>query len=348
MTMKKNNQRIVGRGVPTVSTPTPAAMSTRIVPRAPEISTVNGRSIIKAHEQIATVSGSVAFATTKYFVNPGLPIYTWLSGQAAGWEKHHIKKFQIVYVPAEAVTTTAGSIYLAFDYDPMDAAPSNLAALSTYETQANGRVYEKVALDMNCRRAYDGVQSKKIRSGPVGSDLQLYDAATFSFSTISCANTNAIGQLWVYYEIELISQQSEPTVKVNPSLSVFQLGSNQSFTSTVADDIDFDDEIMNGLDLTNTFGVYTVPPGEYLIYGDVEFSGTTVVSLFAELYINGAVVSPRQRLYGMSLSTTDMGGSFHFYHSSTEQFTLSIRATVTSGGSPAAVATYNRLFIKAL
>ncbi len=349
--MSTKNRKRVGK-LPINTTTAPAAVSTKVLSRAPEVVSRNGRSIIKAHEQIATVSGSVGFSTTKYYVNPGLGIYTWLSGQAAGWEKHRIRKFQVVYIPAEAVTTTAGSVYLAFDYDPMDAAPASLASLSTYETQANGRVYEKVSLDMNCGRAYDGVQAKKIRNGPVGSDLQLYDAATFSFSTISCANTNALGQLWVYYEVELISQQSEPTIKVNPSLSVFNTSAPQSFATGVAENVDFDEEITNGLDITNVFGVYSLAPGSYMIFGEIGVYDNTgeSFSAVASLLIDGSATTPPQLAYGTQKSAGNISVvPYTFYVTTLTNTNFSVSLTLSgAAGSLATNTDACRLFVKAL
>lgn len=353
--MAKNKQKQLNtpaKGVPTFTVKTPAASSTRVMSRAPEIHSSNGKSVVRAHEQIATVSGSVGFSATKYQVNPGLSIYTWLSGQATGWEKHRVRKFQVVYVPAEAVTTTAGSVYLAFDYDPMDSAPQTLAALSTFETQSNGRVYEKISLDLNCNRAYDGIQAKKIRCGPVGSDLQLYDAASFTVATISCANTDPIGQLWVYYEIELISQQTEPSQRVSPSSSVFNLSANQTFTNTVPQSIAFDEAIMNGLSLTPSSGVITLPCGEYEISGEflAQDSDNELLTVTASFLVNGAVTSPPQTVYSQSTGATGGGTTvpFHFYYSSPESFTIAVRATLNGAAGTLSVGgDFSRLFIRA-
>jgi hypothetical protein len=40
---------------------------------------------------------------------------------------------------------------------------------------------------------FDGVQHKKVRCGPVGGDLQLYDAASIIVATVSCTDGSAIG-----------------------------------------------------------------------------------------------------------------------------------------------------------
>lgn len=237
-------------GMKLTSTSTPAAKNVRVVNVPPTIKQEKGKTIIVGHEQIKTVYGSAAFESNQYAVNPGLPMYAWLSTQAAGWEKHKYRKLQYVYVPSEAVTTTPGSVYLAADYDPSDPAPETLAAMSTFETQSASRVYESLKLNMNISRMYDGVQAKKNRCGPVSGDLQLYDGATINVCTVGCADNTAIGQLWVYYEIELISVQVSPPYHLSKRVSKF----NKTIAETVAGsggtlEVQWDSEITNGLDL---------------------------------------------------------------------------------------------------
>jgi hypothetical protein len=105
----------------------PIARSFTMPAARPQISGSGGSTIIRNHEQIATVAGSVSFAA-------GLSLYAWLSGRARGYEKYRLRRFRAYYVPADTGTTTVGEIYVGFDYDPVDAAPSSLAAMSAYET----------------------------------------------------------------------------------------------------------------------------------------------------------------------------------------------------------------------
>jgi hypothetical protein len=341
------------RGIPTATTSAPIATNVRVLARQPVIRSSNGRNYISGFEEFATVNGSVAFASTKYEFNPGLALYTWLSGQAAGWEKHHFRRLQVVYVPAEAVTTTAGSVYLAADYDPMDPAPPTLASLSTYESQTNGRVYEKLTLNCASNRMYDGVQNKRIREGPVSGDLELYDPCSFIFATIACANANAIGQLWVYYEVDLISRQTDTGTAVPPSLVLRNIGNTQTFATTVPEAIDFDEVISAGFTTTDATGVFTVPPGVYTITGQVAFadSSAEALNILLELIINGAAVVPAQNvLHGQAaIAGTGVNVPFSFYTSQPAQFTLAIRAQLTAAaGTLTAVADAGRLFIKAV
>jgi hypothetical protein len=332
---------------------TPAARNVRVQSRQPVIRSSGGKCFISGHEEIATISGSVTFTATKYEINPGLPLYTWLKTQAIGWEKYKFRKLQYVYVPAEAVTTTAGSIYLCADYDPTDAAPSSLAGLSTYETQCNSRVYESTSLNVSSQRMFDGIQAKKIRCGPVGGDLQLYDGGSVSVGTISCANTDAIGQLWVYYEIELISRQTEPTAFIPHNLYVANVDSNQAFTSTVTAPTNFDEVMSEGFAVTNTSGVYSLPCGAFEIYGEITVADSSAEELTSnvECWINGAVTVPFQGS-NMKFTVPTLGrveNSFQFFYASAVPFTFQLSTTLTgAAGTLEVLADRSRLFIKAV
>jgi len=276
-----------------------------------------------------------------------------LSNQAEGWEKYRFRKLQYVYVPAEANTSTAGSVYLTADYDPTDAAPGSLASMSTYETQENGRVWQTVPLTLSRARMFDGVQTKKIRCGPVGGDLQLYDAGSLSVCTISCADASAIGQLWVYYEVEFVSQQTEPSTKVPPSLYGINLSANQGFTSTVAAAITFDEVTVSGFDVSNASGVLTLPCGAYLISGNVCFTDSSAEAFTVNVALNvdGAATSPPQAVYqtlnGSAAATFTMG--FSFYHASSTTSTVQLLATLTgAAGTLTVCGDSTRMFIRAL
>jgi hypothetical protein len=171
----------------------------------------NGVTRISGREEVASIYGSVGFSTTQFTLNPGLNTFTWLKNQVLGWEKYKYVSLQAVYIPSQATTTTAGTVYMAYDYDPEDAPPDSAAELSTFETTCSGRVYESSVLSLNTGRAFSGVQHKKVRTGPVPSGLTLYDPATLTIATEDCKDDTPIGKLWLYYDLILTSQQTAPS-----------------------------------------------------------------------------------------------------------------------------------------
>jgi hypothetical protein len=291
-------------------------------------------TIVTGHEQIATVLGSVAFASTKHPINPGLGLYAWLSDRARGWEKYRFKKFEVVYVPAEAVTTTAGSIYLAIDYNPSDAAPSTLPAMSTYETQTNDRVYNALRCNFNPQIMFDGVQNKRVRAGPVAGDLGLYDGGSIIVSTISCADASAIGQLWVYYEICLISPQIGPALPVPSSFALYNNSADQTFATGIAELIVFNEVIVDGMELAApVLGLFTLPAGTYLISGEFRGTNSSAEVTFWDLDFqkNGAVTVPPQtcHVHYTSLAGGDIMIPFTFYMFSDGNDTMALELTAT-------------------
>jgi len=277
MVQNKKTTKKSGRNASLLTyTDTPSARQVHVRSRTPIIRTNTNSTIIDGHEQIATVSGSVSFVTTKYQVNPGLGFYTWLSSRATGWEKYKLRKFEIMYVPAEANTTTPGSVYLAADYDPNDPPPSTLQALSTYETQQNGRVYNAMTLSLSPKRMFDGVQTKYVREGPVASDLSLYDAASFTFASISCANSNPIGQLWVRYVVELISPQTETSVPVSSSFAFMVKPelSDQVIPPEALTTVTFTNQVVNGAGVLTSGENFVLPKANWFMSGVLNVNQT--------------------------------------------------------------------------
>ncbi len=226
------SSRKKGSGLTLQTKALPTAKAVRVIPRPPQVQNTGRSTMITGHEQIATVSGSVSFAATKYGTNPGLTQFAWLSSRAAGFEKYRYRRFVVHYIPDKAVTTTPGSVFLAADFDPSDAAPGSLADMSTYEIQSNDRAFEAFTLNIPISRMFDGVRTKKIRSGPVPGDLTIFDGASFSVCTVNCSDTSAIGQLWVDYEVELISPQVESTPITNKVIR-YTKAADQTYTTTV-------------------------------------------------------------------------------------------------------------------
>lgn len=191
----------------------------------------NGVTRISGREEVASVSGSEDFKATQIALNPGMDTFIWLRNQVSGWEKYKYVSLQAVYIPSQATTQTAGTVYMAYDYDPEDAPPDSAAELSTFETTCSGRVYESSFISLNTRRAFSGVQNKKIRSGPVASGLSLYDPASLTIATEDCADGTPIGKLWLYYDLILTSQQTAPSKAVCHTASAMSTITDQLTTA---------------------------------------------------------------------------------------------------------------------
>lgn len=318
--------------LPVARTRAPIASNYRVQPRQPKIS-MNGKdTVIEGHELIATISGSTAFASTRYRINPGLALYPWLSERARGWEQYRFERLSYDYVPSDAVTTTPGSVYLAADYDPSDPAPSTLSDMSTYETQANGRVYDRVSLSFSQKEMYRAGNGKKIRCGPVAGDLTLYDSGSLSLATVGCSGAIPLGFLWVSYRIRLFSVQKS-SIQSSETVSYYDLSANETFVTGVAKAIAFDDAVVNGLELpAPALGVFTIPCGVFLVNAQATFQDTLNEAFDCDLipYVDGVAAG-----YGRASTKTltyaggETSVSTVFVFSSNGSTTFSLFALLT-------------------
>jgi len=177
-------------------------------------STIGGdlRVRIRHREYVADITGSVLFVIQQYNINPGLALlFPWLSQLAILFESYLVNglKFQF---RTEAPTSQAGKAMLAVDWDVLDAVPASKTALMQERTKADSPVW--VDLDLNCDIAdlrKFGTQ-RFVRNGtaPSGSDLKTYDVGMLSVATQGVTGAPVIGELWVEYDIELITPNTAP------------------------------------------------------------------------------------------------------------------------------------------
>jgi hypothetical protein len=172
-------------------------------------STSNGdlRVRVRHREYVTDITGSVAFAVAQYNINPGLAsLFPWLSGLAALFESYKFNRLSFQY-RTESSTSQVGKALLAVDWDVLDAAPLSKQAMMQERTKADGPTW--VNFDLKCDLAdllKFGVQ-RYIRSGsqPAGSDLKTYDVGMLNVGSQGCTNAPVIGELWIEYDVELIT-----------------------------------------------------------------------------------------------------------------------------------------------
>jgi hypothetical protein len=326
------------------------------VPRNVRTTSSGDSAFIEGDIEFLNVNNSTSFSAVRIELNPGLSstFGTRAANIAKGYERYRFVRLQASYVPTEAVTTTSGQVYLAAEYDPNDDAPSSLQALSTYQTQRNGRVYEKVTLDFNIASMFSGIQSKKVRCGPLPGDLSVHDPGSLILATDSGANANAIGKMWLHFRIQLSSPQTDPSTRTPKDLVALNLSATQALASGVAEPVDFDENITSGFTLTNDgSGVYTAPCGAFRIHADVNFQNSaSEASVFAvELLVNSASTTPPQ-VSVVSLTTVATNRvhvASDFFASLDEGDTLTILVTATgAAGTLTLVPDATRLFVQAV
>ncbi len=317
-------------------------------------------SHVNHRELIGTVNGSIAFTPTKYVCNPGMAAtFPWLSGQAQQWEQYRFNKLRFRYLTRSA-TTTVGSVIMAPDYDPTDAAPSSELAVSTYQDCVEDAVWvQELTCDLNVDSMFPSGRRKYVRSGSVGQeDLKLYDAANFFLCTLEQIGTNAIGKLWVEYDVDFFTPQTAVASSASTAryLSRYVDQSAQALATGVAEPLLFSDTVVDSLGVGPAVaGVFTPPTGAYRIeaqcvINDTLQNGARVDQL--EIYKNGAALPAGEKSIAI-VSVTDAGNNqrnllvcdAYISFSGSDTFQVQVVSTTDSTGSLSVVASTQSLAI---
>lgn len=271
-------------------------------------STAKGSHV--AHKElIGTVNGSTAFTATKYVCNPGIAAtFRWLSVQAQQWEQYRFNKLRFRYL-TRCATTTVGSVIMAPDYDPSDSAPASELAVSTYQDCVEDAVWvEQLVCDLDVASMFPNGAKKFVRTGAVGSeDLKLYDAANFFLCTVEEVGADAIGKLWVEYDVDFFTPQVAPSGDpTSRYTSRFADDASQALANSVAEPLLFSDLSEDPLGIgAPVVGVFTPPRGSYRIdaYCSIQNTSAEATTATLAIYKNGVSISNQSSGY-FSLSLT--------------------------------------------
>lgn len=264
----------------------PAARSTSVRIKAPVMHSSKGKLLLRGSEQIAAVNNSIAFDCSRYSINPGMPLFTAASSQADHYQRYTFRKLVFRYVPSDGSTGTKGTVYLALNYDPEEAVPSDLKELSTYTSMVNTRVYETKSISLSRKDAFSDNPFKKVRCGPVGSNLNAYDTCLLLVARKDGADTGAIGNIWVDYEIEFQSRYTRPSTFYPTHWAWWAKPGTQAFPATgVWGNMNFATERHNPMGIVNNSGVYTVPCGAFLVNIRIAILGPGQSALIAQVRV---------------------------------------------------------------
>lgn len=247
-------------------------------------------------ERIGTVSGSVAFLVGIISqMNPGLSgSFPWLSGHAALYEKYKVNKLIYRYKNLKG-TQTDGNILMGFDYDVLDAPPSDaieLTQLTEWVDGAPWRIFE-------FRVPTDG-RVLFTRTGPVaGADLKTYDMGQLFVASEACADTSETGYLEVEYDISFFNKQSSKS-SVAPSFttSSFSLTGDADVSALGQNQISLWSNFSgnNGVIFDTVNHQFTVPQGNWLVtsYGSVDSGASSgLVDFNLDISGNSLALTPQ-------------------------------------------------------
>lgn len=237
---------------------------------APEVSgsaySGDGRVRVRHREYVADVVGSALYASTDYQINPGNPaLFPWLSQMAMRYESYVFKKLIFEY-ETQVSSATSGSVMLAVDFDAADDPPDTKQQLMAYHNAVRSAAWSECIYscsDQDLRKF--GVQ-RYVSNGSFNGDIKTYNVGQLFVATQNCP-ASAVGELYVSYDIELMTPQMESFSDSIPSAHIV--------TTAVARATPFTgvQTVTGGLPVTATSNVLTFNViGNFLIA--IDFVGT--------------------------------------------------------------------------
>jgi hypothetical protein len=292
-------------------------------------------------ELVGSVLGSVAFAATKYPVNPGMSgSFPWLSVEASKWEQYVFHKLRYRFVTRTSTATT-GSVILSPDYNVRDLRPTTEEQATDTQDAVEDAVWKELVCVLDPRAMFPSGPRKLVRSANVAGDANLYDAANFYVCTVEEANADAIGKLWVDYDVELFVPQNSPNDGSAGSTITTYGGraSAQSFTTATPAPVQFDAQTYDPLGIgAASTGVFDPAAGTYKIDFEGIFKDTSAetFTVLVEMFKNGAALAPQARSQSI-VSSPASGQTSVFltcvasFDGGTDQFQVQVTLTGAAG-----------------
>lgn len=224
-------------------------------------------------EFISLVNGVTSFAAVAFPIQPGLAsTFPWLSKIAKLYERYVVEDMEFYFKPTVspyAAGGQTGKVVLLADYDASSAPPETIQGAETTDPHVDGMPYETVTLRLDPRRLTpNGGKFTRDRFVP-GTDIKTYDAGNFYICVAGTAATSQIGELRVRYSVRFLNPRiTEIALKPCNCAASFAIPDNTPETSGAI--LTGWSAYINPLGITESGGVFTLPPGTYFI----SFAGT--------------------------------------------------------------------------
>jgi len=213
----------------------PAAQSRIMRTAKPQLRSLpNGDIVVSHREFIRDIPGSTGFAVSGLPVSPGRNVtFPWLAQIAANYESYLFRRLKFEFLTSSP-TSAGGKMMIMLDYDALDADPSNklevmaqrnACSCSSWESMTHTSLYE----DLTKRKTYF------VRVSPftvTGTSSRQSDCAFLYLATQGQADTSFIGELYVEYEILLMTPNLED-LGVGGSYSLVRTGTSPVTAFTV-------------------------------------------------------------------------------------------------------------------
>ncbi len=233
----------------------------------------DGRMRVKHREYIKDINGSVAFSASSLSINPGdSSTFPWLSVLASEFESYLFRSLKFKFETQKSASTS-GSLMLAVDFDAADSIPLNKQQLMAYHNAVRSAVWEECCYSSSKRDLEKFGVQRYVRLGSLSGnlDIKTYDVGNLIVATQGEADTSAIGELYVEYDVELITPQISNDVATYNSVHI------SSDVSTSRANPFNNATYVGGLQVTASGSTLTFNKvGQYLV--EFDFAGTVATA----------------------------------------------------------------------
>jgi len=178
--------------------------------RVPEMHATLDRGVrIAHHEYLGDVSSSVAFAATKYPINPGqAATFPWLSTVASAFQEYELNGCIFFFKSTSAnalnsTNTALGQVIGGVQYNPYQVSPNSKLEMLALAGAADGKPSESNIYPVECKSDMTLMRSKLVRLGSVADDLAKYDHGNFYLGTNGSQAAAVVGELHIVYDVWL-------------------------------------------------------------------------------------------------------------------------------------------------
>ncbi len=217
--------------------------------------------------EVASVSGA-ALTLASFNINPGLALmFPWLSSIARNFESYVFRGLKFQY-RTMCATSSTGKALLNVDWDASDSAPVSKQQFLQERTKADDAVWQNIDLVCDLQDLLK-LPQRYIRVGTVSStDIKLYDVGVLNVATASSNLTGTAGELWVEYDLELITPNVAP-----PPLSAKVVGATAITNAAIFGTAPV---ITGSAPVTVTNSTITFnQAGEFIV--ELDLTGTTLI-----------------------------------------------------------------------
>jgi len=183
----------------------------------PQFSSTRSTNIVCHREYLGDITGTAAFQTTLYPLNPGLAgSFPWLANVAANYQQYRIHGMVFEFKSLITDFVAAGSpgvVVMATNYNADVPGYSSRQQMENSEFAVSVKPTVNLMHMIECasQQTVDPIKFVRTGSVPAGQDLRLYDQGLFQFATQANPVID-LGELWVTYCVEFFKPLLVPGV----------------------------------------------------------------------------------------------------------------------------------------